>query len=181
MIPSLNLLAPETKTRIRGMRRLLLLHETALFLFMIIAFGALLMIATQMILETKLQEIVFGQTPGQAKITALNREISTLNQELETLHRAAKTYPRWSPVIETLFRNTPAEVSYTTLTLNHPGELQLTGYAHTRADLITFKELLERTNIFTTVDLPLQFLAREREIQFILNAALPIATITLLP
>lgn len=172
MIPILNLLDDRQKRRIRSVRFLLLVHEILLLIFIVTVFGSGLIFAARIMLEQKFYEVVTTQVPHSPKIAALNRDIRYVNQQTEQLTQLTPHFNYWSPVIVELVRKSNADVTWELLILNRENlTIRLQGTAKTRASLSEFKKQLETSSKFITVDLPLQYLATEEDLTFVLTIA----------
>lgn len=166
MIPSLNLLALPQKQELKRMKFLLLMHEILLFIFIAISVGASTILAARIILERKFEEIVRTEIPGAAKIARLNRDIRTINGRLTRLDQLTSSFSARSEVIARIVEKVPPGISWNALIAEQDDKIIISGRAQKREELIQFKEHLLALPLVKTLDLPLSFLVKEKQLDF---------------
>lgn len=154
------------------MAALTLLHEILLFIFIAFSLGALILLAAHFILSQKFRAVVVEYVPGTAKIERLNRDIRLINRDLLAIDSVMQNSLLWSPLIQGVLQAAPAEISFSSLRINSAGTLEIQGTAAARDQLLAFKSALEKIPYLKSVDLPLQFLVKEKAANFRITGAI---------
>lgn len=102
------------------------------------------------LLELKAKAIDFNDSVGQ--IDKLDRQI-----------------PKWSRLMERIGALGASGVTLTRIDISSFKEVNLSGIATTRDNLLQFRNILENSGLFTEVKIPLNYLEQKDNISFLLN------------
>ncbi|MDO8505262.1 MAG: hypothetical protein Q7S48_01630 [bacterium] len=169
MQPSLNLLSPTDKKKLRQMHLLLSLYEAVLSTFIMIAIGSAMMFFARTTLEDKFQEVTLSETPGSSKFATLNRDIHTINIALTRLEQSIQTVHYWSPRIAQIATHTPPGIRFNSFEIGEDGKTTIQAVARTRNDLTAFRDALSTSPSITRINLPLQYFVEKEQVEFIIE------------
>lgn len=174
MLPSLNLLSPADKKRLRQTHVLLTVYEFGLLALIVVALGSAAMFFARTTLESKIQEVTLAEIPGTSKFAALNRDIRTINQALTRLAYITKDVDYWSPRITDIITHTPSGIRFNTLTIGEDDKVTIQGVAQTRDDLAKFRDELGTSKQVARINLPLQYFVEQERVEFTIEIFFPL-------
>ncbi len=166
MHPSLNLLSPIDKKKLRQMHLLLTLYEAVLLIFIMVTIGSAAMFFARAMLEGKLQEVTLSEIPGSSKLTTITRDIHTVNKTITHLERSIKNVNYWSPRILDILAHTPPGIRFNSLNMDEESKVTIQAVARTRSDLTAFRDALGTSPSITRIDLPLQYFVEKEQVEF---------------
>jgi Tfp pilus assembly protein PilN len=105
--------------------------------------------------------------------TITDTKIARLNKRLALITTMQKEFYPWSMVGDELIAVTPHNISYTTLRIfPKDSTIELQGMARDRQSLLTLKQSLEQSSLFTQVELPLTALIDRENNTFTIKATI---------
>lgn len=174
MMLNLNLLPPLVKKelRIEKINRQLLTAGTLILVTLIIFALLLGLINLFLWLQTKSLQKQIIQTEAHLEmeqVEEFEESIKALNQALINLDERQTAQINYSTILNQLIQLIPTALQVRGLSLDNSGQMQLTGYAPTREQLLQLKENLENSPDFIQIEFPLSNLLKSREIDFSLT------------
>ncbi|PIT93933.1 hypothetical protein COU00_01715 [Candidatus Falkowbacteria bacterium CG10_big_fil_rev_8_21_14_0_10_43_11] len=172
MLTTLNLLSPEQKRKARNQKINLLFKNFTVILF----FTALLISALMLEAEYTLRNssLKTSETNYQSS-HYFNARLNNINNLSLLINEAKNNHYRWSYLLADIAAATPANVKLSALEINSDKKtLTLRGLALARDDLLILKANLAESELLTDINLPAQNLAEKNNINFIINASLPL-------
>ncbi|OGF27886.1 hypothetical protein A2303_05960 [Candidatus Falkowbacteria bacterium RIFOXYB2_FULL_47_14] len=163
----LNIIPQELKNE----KRLASIYKSLKILFgvsiMIFAVYGIIFLSAKFVLQLRFIEVM-----NETAITAKNREnydekIKNIKSKISFIDKIQKDTVLWSYLIEYIADNSGNGIKYAKLSINKDKEeLNLSGRAENRDDLIKLKETLENAGYFSSVNLPLKNLLEKTNINF---------------
>lgn len=116
-------------------------------------------------LELQLEKM--GQSALSADATEIRDKIKIINNEIHLLDTGLQ-YPSLSPLVDyVLSKKTPSiRINSFTYEGGKSWTLSLKGISSTRESLVSFVDSLKKDNIFSSIDLPVSNLAKNKNIDF---------------
>ncbi|MBI4708839.1 MAG: PilN domain-containing protein [Candidatus Portnoybacteria bacterium] len=166
----LNLLPPEEKVNIsRGLALRRGIAFGSFFLFLIFIFLVLLAsIWFYLFIQAQsIENIIKKNEPSQENKTLLEfkKEVGELNLGLQNAVQIEGQIKRYSSMIEELASLASGGIKFKELSFDE-NKVSLAGLALTRAELLAFKEALEKSSNFENVESPLSNLLKQNNIDF---------------
>jgi Tfp pilus assembly protein PilN len=168
---TLNLLSTEQKSQLRVKRVYLLCKELIMVVLLFTAISATLLLISRYVLEQQLAELMERNMLTIHTSSITDTKIARLNKRLAIITKMQKEFYPWSVVGDELIAITPSNISYTTLRIfPKDSAIELQGIAHDRQALLTLKQSLEQSELFTQVELPLTALIERQNNTFTIKA-----------
>ncbi len=92
--------------------------------------------------------------------------VPNLNKYLEKIHGIQRNQKSYSSFLVALTKIMPEGIRLDSLSVDESNEVILNGYAPKRELVISFKDSLERSNLFENIESPLSNLIKETDINF---------------
>lgn len=137
---------------------------------------AMILLFVKMTLQNNFDRVVAETTLTTKYITGFNNDIKKFNQLLGTVDNIQKNYVRWSDFIARTSNLIPQNITLQSLNVKD-GKILITGKAASRADLLSFKNQLESSEIYSNVEIPLEDLLRKDNITFSLKSDVDLSNI----
>lgn len=132
----------------------------------ICAAGIILLVA-QMIMQNSFDQAVRQSALVTQEYGALNQKVRLANQRIEFLSGLQNKFIIWSPRLSALSSLVPPGIElYTMDAANMSRDIQITGHAKTRDDLLLYKQNLENSSLMTSVELPIENILESTDINF---------------
>ena len=97
----------------------------------------------------------------------LNQRVHLANQKVEFLSGIQNKFIIWSPKLAALSSLVPSGIELYTLNINNTTrDIQITGHATTRDDLLLYKQNLEHASVIKSVELPIENILEPKDINF---------------
>jgi Tfp pilus assembly protein PilN len=181
MIPtqSLNLLPPKNRARIgyERLSRFFTLFYTGIAIILLI--GIILLLPTYFFLffqNRGISELISAISQSSESTQALMTEqlIQTTNEKLDRLKQEHSLTPSLlTQYMRDITNRAPATIVLTRLTYQKENnQIQLSGNADTRDDLLVFIQELRKNQQFTNVESPVENILQEHDISFSLSFSL---------
>jgi Tfp pilus assembly protein PilN len=169
-----NLLPKKERRRFDWEYNLRLLTVVLLLLTATFAFGAVLLLPSYFISESKGESIGRQSELLQKTISLRESDVSMASllatkQKIDQLVVVQEQIPQ-TEIIQSIIKNIDENVTvdafYYTREQDHVGKMRITGRANSRNDLLSFSDRLEKDNLFNHADLPVSSLVRDSDIIF---------------
>lgn len=172
---TLNLLpaAKKQETIFEKYRRLAIFVASILFVYLII-FGILLT-SIYFFLNIQLEGLhrlieAENLTVMAVKSRELESNVRQVRQKLEMLTRLQEQNLPMAGVLESLTDSAPEGIRFKSVSIKKDAkQVSLSGRADKRADLLNFKDILERNSDFAEVSVPISILLKQQDIDFNIN------------
>lgn len=170
----INLLPTQAKKAVRREYSLrlvvvfLLALSFALFILLAMSVPTWLMLNYQVVGEDKDQVLLNEIAEERARA---EKELSETQRIIEHLSKA-QSFRSHTSIIETLDQLGGDDISIDQFNFDSKGKLELTGVASTRAALSSFRDRVDESDDFKSVDLPLSSLVQEIEAAFTMKITL---------
>lgn len=167
----LNLLPPQEKEALvlEKTQRWIIFYGSAITGIFLIFIALLIIIWVFITIQLKSAvnnlESVQGSFKGQ-DLKTQQAAVADLNKYLEKIASIQKNQKNYSALLINLSNLVPSGIRLNTLTLDKNGEISLNGYAQRRELILTFKDSLEKSNLFAGIENPLSNLIKQTDINF---------------
>lgn len=176
---TLNFLPPEQKQELTYERnRRVTVFVGAVLLFQLFIF-CLLLVSIYFYIVFQSEGLVRQVEVEKAKVTTkksreLELSVSQIKKNLETLVLLQDQRRPVAGILEHAASLVPEGIALKSISLKKDTkEMTFAGRAATRAALLNFKDILERSSAFKGVNVPIATLLRQTDIDFNLNVTLP--------
>ena len=172
MIPHrLNLLSPEKRQHLKRMINFQFTKNLLEVLVFFLSIICISLLGGQWTLEDYFNKLADHVVTISNKYGESNQQIKTINQQIYQIELIQKEYYSWTPHLTELSSMVPVGITLNTLTLNQKsGELNLTGEAPTRNNLLDLKKQLETLDWIDTINIPPTQLTEKTNIKFSLSS-----------
>jgi Tfp pilus assembly protein PilN len=170
---SLNLLSPEKKQEISRQMIFVALQRMVSWMLIAVCSAGIILLAAQLVMQNS-----FDQAVGQGALVTqeygvLNQKVRLANQKVEFLSSIQNKFVIWSPRLSALSSLTPQGIELHSINANNISrDVQITGYAKTREDLLLYKQNLENSSIIKSVELPIENVLEPKDITFNIKSKL---------
>ena len=131
------------------------------------------LLATKAIMQNSFNDAVAQGTLVTQEYGVLNQKVHLVNQKIDFLTGVQNKFFIWSPRIADITSLTPKNITLYALNVNNiTKEIQITGHAKGREDLLLYKQNLEQSPLVKAVNLPIENILEAKEIDFNIKAAL---------
>jgi Tfp pilus assembly protein PilN len=170
MIP-LNLLSPRKKKELS--KEILLVSTKYVFAmsFILICSTTIILLIAEFIVQNNFFQAVSQNALVTREYGALNQNVYTVNRQIGQLKLVQNKFIVWSTRLVALTNLTPKNVELYSVTVNSDTkDINLTGNAKTRDDLLQYKANLENSNLLSGVNLPIENLLEANNSYFDIKA-----------
>jgi hypothetical protein len=164
----INLLAEESKQKIRQKRLYFLFLKTEFILLLIIFISGAVFFMAEKILFASATKLG-GETSGIIKTSGNNYglEAKKINETLSTVAEIQKNFIPYSRLLKNISALAPAGVSFSYLKINTPTKaIKIRGRAILRENLLTLESNLKNAPFLTKVEIPMTDKLKKRGIDF---------------
>ncbi|TSC69436.1 MAG: hypothetical protein G01um101466_33 [Parcubacteria group bacterium Gr01-1014_66] len=102
-------------------------------------------------------------------ISKIRKRVNVLSDQFNGLAQILTRPQHVSDLLDYFFLRLPPTVSLASVVLKKNGQMEFTGTATTRNDLLAFEEILRKSGMFQEILSPISNIIRERDIQFTLK------------
>jgi len=92
--------------------------------------------------------------------------VQKLNMYLEKIDTVQKNQKSYSYLLNSLAKIVPDGIRFDSLSVEENGEATLNGFAQKREQVLIFKDLLEKSTVFSNVESPVSNLTKSTDINF---------------
>lgn len=136
--------------------------------------GIILLIA-QMIIQNSFDQAVSQGALVTQEYGVLNQKVHLANQKVEFLSGIQNKFIIWSPKFSALSSLVPQGIELYAINVNNASrEVQITGHAETRNNLLLYKQNLEQSSVVRSVELPIENILESQNINFNIKGKLAI-------
>jgi len=168
---TLNLIPPSKKKELLLTQLYVGIKNLIIFILLISIIVAILLLSTKAILENYFGKIIEETTLVTKYANTFNQDIRQFNGEINALAKIQDDHIDWLVFLADLSEITPSDVA-----VNHVGieknKILINGTAKTRSVLLEFRDALAHSEVFTDVDLPLEYQLKREDIEFSIKATL---------
>lgn len=170
---SLNLLPPEKKQEIRKQIMLISLQYLISWMLIVVCGAGITLLVTKLIIQNSFNQAVAQGTLITHEYGILNQKVHIINQKIDFLSGIQNKFTIWSPALSSLTAATPKNIVLSSFFANNiTHNLEISGYALTREDLLIYKQNLEQSPLLSSVKLPIENLLEAAGINFHITAKL---------
>ncbi len=166
---NLNLIPPHRKEEITHASRvrMVLLWEVEIFMALVLCIGMLFSIRyiVRLNLAIAQNEMKNGGNLQYKKIKEYDDFVAAINSKTSEIEKIQRGQLYWSKLFQILGEKVPSEIELHSLSVKNY-RISLTGRAATRAELVFFKENLEKTMCAEEVNFPFSNLISKENLDF---------------
>jgi len=168
---NLNLLPPYYKQEIKIRKinsqilyiSILIFGIIIIFIFLLGLINLFLFIQSKKI-DAKIREI--NRELNLKKTKEYENKIKEFNKMLGSIDEIERKKVQFSPILEKISHLIPKEIKVNSIYLNNSKEVSINGLSPKRENLLRLKQVLENSEEFTDVKIPLPNLIKPRDIEF---------------
>lgn len=170
---SLNLLPPDKKQEVSKQIMLISLQYLISWTLIVVCGAGITLLITKLIIQNSFNQAVAQGTLITQEYGVLNQKVHTINQKINFLSDIQNKFVIWSPALSTLTATTPKNIVLSSFFANNIAHnLEISGNARTRDDLLLYKKNLEQSPLLSSVKLPIENLLEAADINFRITAKL---------
>lgn len=173
---TLNLIPPYKKRELHLMQVYIGIKNLIIFVLLALITIAVLLLVTKIILQNHFNTVVEETTLITRYANTFNKDIVAFNRQVDALEKVQSEHINWTLYLTRLGSIVPTDV-----TLNHVevkgNKVLINGFAKDRNSLLTFKNQLSETPIFSNVNLPLEYQLKREDIEFSIKADVDIKSL----
>jgi len=170
---TLNLIPQQLKKEIKFKRVYALLKKMNCILIIIAVIIAIIFLIAKLILQNNFNKVVEQTSLITKSSQGYNVKVRDINSMLNHISQIQKDFIAWSDLIENLANRTPAGITLSSVkTSKGKSLINIRGNAEQRDDLLTFKQNMEESPIYSEVEFPLQNILQKENISFEISAKL---------
>jgi len=169
----INLLPPQQKKRLKLRIYYQNIISSGFILLLLILFLVVFLAGFLIFLNFRYRVIENRITVEQSKIIQtqtvkeMEKKLKDLNRELEELREIETERSNLYSILDNISQNLLVGVRVYSLEINrNSGMVTVTGFSHTRENLLTIKKILENSPNYKNIDFPLSNLANPKDINF---------------
>ena len=167
----LNLVSQKLKEEIKLRHIYKLLLRINFILVIATILVAIVILVAKIILQNNFNKVVAETTLITKNSQGRNFKIREINNHLNQVASIQSDFVPWSFVLENISRYTNDNIIFYFLKLNKEEELlELRGNSKTRESLLSLKEGIQNSEIFSDIDFPLKNILEKNDIDFIIKA-----------
>ncbi len=168
---SLNLVSQKLKEEIKLRHVYKLLLQINFVLIIATIFIAIIILVAKIILQNNFNKVVAETTLIARDSQGRNFKIREINAHLNQVADIQGNFVPWSFVLENIAGYVNNDVVFYLLKLDRETQLiELRGMSGTRQSLLTLKEGIQNSEMFSDIDFPLKNILEKSDIDFIIKA-----------
>ena len=173
-----NLLPDSLKDEIKKEYKLRRLVMAALFIFILQAASLIFLFPSWIVSAAKEKDLksqvaALDSSKKDSNLSTLRPFLKNINTELGLIDKSLD-YPKILPVINSIIskKNKLIKLSEIDFTIvgTSTANVSIKGFSSNRESLVNFKSSMESSGVFRSVDLPISNLAKDKDIDFNINA-----------
>ena len=140
--------------------------------------SAIILVFANRFLQERLDGIT-AKNSSQIEVSQqINSQITAINQKINSTDKIQQNFKTWSKFITTVSNLRNNNTSYQSLAINYQNSLlEISGQSATREDLLAFKDNLDKSGLFTDIDLPITDLLPKEKNVFHIKATINLSKI----
>lgn len=166
---NLNLIPPEKKQERRLTQVYKIIKNLIILILFLTIFIAIILLLTKMTLENNFTKVVEGSTLTTKYANIFNKDVKQFNQYLSAVDKIQKDYISWPKFLIDLTKLIPQNITLYSININD-NKILITGQAKNRDDLLSLKNNLENSDLFSGVTIPLENLLKKDNVDFNIKA-----------
>jgi len=140
----------------------LILSLSVVFLLFVIS-----LLVVELIMQANLVKTVDETTLVTKNTENSTAKVRAINDQLSAIENIQNDMVYWSYLLEFISRHTNEGISFSRVTTDKKkGTLTLLGHASARDDLLSLKDSIDESSVFTDVNFPIQNLLEKNDINF---------------
>lgn len=164
---SLNLLSPEKKKEISKQMIFVSLQYLVSWILISVCAAGTILLATKLFMQNAFSQAVRVGALVTQEYGALNQRVYLVNQKIDFFSNIQRQFVVWSPKLAAFTEIIPANIQINSINLNYTTkDIQISGYAAKRDDLLLLKQNLERSALINTINMPIENLLEANDINF---------------
>jgi len=170
MIPHrLNLLSPKKRQYLKKMVTFQFIKTALEFTLIFLCIAGVTLLSGQLIIQDYLNRLTGHMASVSEHYSSLNQDIKKINNRLITLDKIQNEYQTNTKYLYAIAQALPNNISLSTLKLNAKSkQLEMSGQAQKREDLLKLKDNLEKTGLIEKIEIPPAQLTEKEDVQFAL-------------
>lgn len=131
---------------------------------------AIILLVGKYILQINFIDTVNQSTLVTKNVKNYNNQINTINEQMDSISQIQKNNIEWSRLISYLSQNLNQGIKLNQLKFDAASaNMQISGQAETREDLLDFKKSLSKNENFGEINFPIKNLLEKNNINFDIN------------
>lgn len=164
---TLNLISHEQKKEIKTKRFYESLKRIYFVFALLICLTGIIFLCADLILKNVSSQILLQNSLISKNSKNFDDKISEINQQINSASEIQKTYKTLSPILKDLAEKMPENIQLSSISISiDKSSIQLKGTAKHREDLLNLKRILEDSDKYNNIVLPLQTILRQKNISF---------------
>ena len=174
---TLNLIPKKLKKEAKLRRLYKELKRTDYILIIAAVTIAMTLLAAKLILQNNFKNIIEQTTLVAETSQVHNVKMQDINFQMSQISQIQSDFVEFSLLIEDLATKTPENIALSNVKINRvPPSINISGYADTREELLSFKKNLEDSPIYFDIKFPLQNILQKENINFEMSAKLNLSS-----
>ncbi|MFC1612574.1 hypothetical protein ACFL29_01860 [Patescibacteria group bacterium] len=170
---SLNLLSPLKRQQAANQTVLLSLQSFISWALIAICIAGMILLITKLIMQNSFNQAVKQGALVTQEYGTLNQKVYLANKKIAFLKSLQTSFIVWSPKFAELTSLAPNDIMLYSVNINHTTrDLQISGHAKIRDDLLIYKKQLEESKLLSQVELPIENLLESKNIDFTIRGKL---------
>lgn len=172
----LNLIPQQLKKEIKFKRAYGLIKKMNYILVIITIVIAITLLIAKLLLQNNFNKVVEQTSLITKNSQGYNVKVRDINSRLNNISQIQNDFIAWSNLIENLANKTPTGITFSSVKISKEKSLiNIRGKAKLRDDLLTFKQNMEESPIYSEVEFPLQNILQKENINFDISAKLDLS------
>lgn len=164
---TLNLISQEQKREIKLKNIYAVIKITGWSLTIVAAFFSIIFLAAKFILKDNYSQVLEQTSLVADADNSYLAKIKDINEKINSAEQVQKEYISWTSVLKKITGLTPQGITYSYLKIDKPGaKASLKGVAEKREDLLALKENLNNSNLFSSIESPMDDILQKENISF---------------
>lgn len=170
---ALNLVSQELKQEIKSRHIYSLLKKMNFIIIIITIIIAIILLVAKIILQNNFNKVVAQTTLVTSSSKKYTDKVRKINSQINSIAKIQKEHIYWSHLLIILSEMSPDDVRFSQLKINKEKKtLTIRGHADSRDNLLKLKNNLEKSEIFSDIESPIQNILQKENINFELNTKL---------
>ena len=163
----LNILPEEFKKEVRLSSIYVVFRNIILLLVFLTATSGIVFLLGDAVLQIYIEDSGFAKTIVQSNFQSLNERVENAESKINYILEIQENAINWSKLIEDIMVKTNDNIVFSKVSINREKyQLNLSGHAEARSDLIELKEGFENSNSYLSIDFPIQNILEKNDIDF---------------
>lgn len=163
----LNILSEDYKKEIKLSSFYIVFKNITLFFVFLTAVVGIIFLLGDITLQTYVKHSGNNKLVTRNNYRNLDEQVKEAETKINNVMTIQENFINWSKLIEDIISKTNDNIIFKKITINRDkSELNLSGNAKTRVDLIELKESFKNSDSYLTIDFPIENILEKNDINF---------------